>query len=70
MGSRERAFELLTRISTIDMAAYIVWNAAWYPPRALPERPFEAGEPCSGALSDVKVSVDNVAIPPLGAEEQ
>ena len=56
-------------ISTLEGGVYIVWHAAWYPPRFLPERGFRPGASLAAAVAGVDVFVDGHAITPLGAED-
>lgn len=53
-------------ISTIENGVYVVWHAAWHPPRLLPSRTLKPEEPWSAAVEDVNVTVDGDPIEPLG----
>ena len=55
-------------ISTLEMGVYVVWHAAWVPPRPLPGRRPRPDDTMAALLDGVEVFVDRQPVAPLGSE--
>jgi hypothetical protein len=57
-------------ISTIENGVYIVWHAAWHPPRVMPDVTPKPDDPFSKLVDGIEVFVDHRPISPFGQDRE